>query len=141
MARIYSIKDSDSYQGVYVVLNEDLRIILSKIEALGNLDIEIEVDDPEIETTSIHLFSSEEFEEGQLGYSIDDKGNSLTGNNEGDWKETWFVIGYDEDLGDPIFINIEDENYPVMTAMHGEGDWKPEVMFISFNEFLEYVSN
>ena len=27
-----------------------------------------------------------------------------------------------------------------MTAMHGEGDWKPEVMFWSLNEFLEFVS-
>jgi len=123
------------------VLNEDLKIILSKIEALDNLEIEMEVDDPEIETISIHLFSSEEFEEGQLGYSVDEEGKSLTGNNEGDWKETWFVIGYDEDLGDPIFIDIEDKNYPVMTAMHGEGDWEPEVMFSSLNEFLEYISN
>ncbi|HZG73434.1 MAG TPA: hypothetical protein VEY51_18000 [Chondromyces sp.] len=123
------------------MLNEDLKIILSKIEALDNLEIEMEVDDPEIETISIHLFSSEEFEEGQLGYSVDEEGKSLTGNNEGDWKETWFVIGYDEDLGDPIFIDIEDKNYPVMTAMHGEGDWEPEVMFSSLNEFLEYISN
>jgi len=123
------------------VLNEDLKIILSKIEALDNLEIEMEVDDPEIETISIHLFSREEFEEGQLGYSVDEEGNSLTGNNEGDWKETWFVIGYDEDLGDPIFVDIEDKNYPVMTAMHGEGDWEPKVMFSSLNEFLEYISN
>lgn len=123
------------------MLNEDLKIILSKVEALDNLEIEMEVDDPEIKTISIHLFSSEEFEEGQLGYSVDEEGNSLTGNNEGDWKETWFVIGYDEDLGDPIFVDIEDKNYPVMTAMHGEGDWEPEVMFSSLNEFLENVSN
>jgi len=123
------------------VLNEDLKIILNKIEALDNLEIELEVDDTEIETISIHLFSREEFEEGQLGYSVDEEDNSLTGDSEGDWKETWYVIGYDENLGDPIFVDIEDKNYPVMTAMHGEGDWEPEVMFSSLNEFLKYVSN
>ncbi|MBK5492817.1 hypothetical protein V7055_24090 [Bacillus thuringiensis] len=124
-----------------MVLNEDLKIILDKIEALDNLEIELEIDDTEIETISIHLFSREEFEEGQLGYSVDEEDNSLTGDSEGDWKETWYVIGYDENLGDPIFVDIEDKNYPVMTAMHGEGDWEPEVMFSSLNEFLKYGSN
>ncbi|PGN46136.1 hypothetical protein CN962_21160 [Bacillus cereus] len=123
------------------MLNEDLKIILNKIEALDNLEIELEIDDTEIETISIHLFSREEFEEGQLGYSVDEEDNSLTGDSEGDWKETWYVIGYDENLGDPIFVDIEDKNYPVMTAMHGEGDWEPEVMFSSLNEFLKYGSN
>lgn len=123
------------------MLNEDLKIILNKIEALDNLEIELEIDDTEIETISIHLFSREEFEEGQLGYSVDEEDNSLTGDSEGDWKETWYVIGYDENLGDPIFVDIEDKNYPVMTAMHGEGDWEPEVMFSSLNEFLKYESN
>ncbi len=92
-----------------------------------------------IETISIHLFSRDEIEEGQLGYSLDDKGNSLVGNTEGDWKETWYVIGFDEDLGDPIFVDITNENYPIMTAMHGEGEWDPEVMF-SLKEFLDYLS-
>ncbi|MFV5169711.1 hypothetical protein [Bacillus cereus] len=123
------------------MLNEDLKIILNKIEALDNLEIELEVDDTEIETISIHLFSREEFEEGQLGYSVDEKDNSLTGDSEGDWKETWYVIGYDENLGDPIFVDIEDKNYPIMTAMHGEGDWEPEIMFSSLNEFLKYITS
>ncbi|UPO90152.1 MULTISPECIES: SMI1/KNR4 family protein [Bacilli] len=122
------------------MLNEDIEIILSKIEELESYDVEIEVDDPEIESISIHLFSIEEFEEGQLGYRMDEDGNSLTGDNEGDWKENWYVIGYDELVGDPIFIDIKNKNYPVLTAIHGEGDWEPEVMYSSLNEFLEYVS-
>lgn len=123
------------------MFNEDLKIILNKIEALGNLEIELEVDDTEMETISIHLFSREEFEEGQLGYSVGEEDNSLTGDSKGDWEETWYVIGYDENLGDPIFVDIEDKNYPVMTAMHGEGDWELELMFSSLNEFLKCVSN
>jgi hypothetical protein len=123
------------------VLNDDLEKIFSKIELLESLEIELEVEDPEIGTVSIHLFTREEFEEGQIGYSVDQEGNSLTGNNEGDWKESWYVIGYDEDLGDPIFVDIENKNYPVMTAMHGAGDWEPEVTFSSLDEFIQYVSN
>ncbi len=52
---------------------------------MESLEIEMKVDDPKIETISIHLFSRDEIEEGQLGYSLDDKGNSLVGNTEGDW--------------------------------------------------------
>ncbi|MEH6949189.1 hypothetical protein V7068_19400 [Bacillus sp. JJ634] len=122
------------------MLNEDLEIILSKIEELESYDVEVEIDDPEVESISIHLFSREEFEEGQLEYRIDDDGNDLTGDNEGDWNENWYVIGYDELVGDPIFVDRNNKNYPILTAMHGEGDWEPEVMFSSLNEFLEYVS-
>ncbi|USK36308.1 hypothetical protein LIT25_16180 [Bacillus sp. F19] len=121
-----------------MVLNEDLEFILSKIEELESIDVKI--DDIEGETISIHLFTREEIEEGQLGYSIDEDGNSLAGNDEGDWKESWYVIGYDELVGDPIFIDISNKKYPVMTAMHGEGEWEPEVMFWTFNKFLEAVS-
>ncbi len=32
---------------------------------------------------------------------------TLVGNTEGDWKETWYVIGYDEDLGNPIFVDCK----------------------------------
>jgi hypothetical protein len=45
----------------------------------------------------------------------------------------------DEKLGDPIFIDINNKSYPVMTAMHGEGDWEPELMFSSLNNFLEAI--
>ncbi|QKE73077.1 hypothetical protein HPK19_09790 [Arthrobacter citreus] len=84
------------------MLNKELEVILNKIEELESLEIELKVDDPEIEFISIHLFSKNEFEEGQLGYSVDNQGNSLVGNSE--------------------------------------GDWDPEVMFSSLNEFLECIS-
>ncbi len=70
------------------MLNKDLEIILSKNEALESLEIEMEADDPEIKSISIHLFSRDEIEEGQLGYSLDEQGNSLVGITECDWKET-----------------------------------------------------
>ncbi len=51
-----------------------------------------------------------------------------------------YVIGYDEDLRDSIFVDIANKNYPIMTAMHGEGDWDPKVMFSSLKEFLDSLS-
>jgi hypothetical protein len=35
---------------------------------------------------------------------VDIEEQSLVGSNNGDWKETWFVIGQDDIVGDPIFI-------------------------------------
>jgi hypothetical protein len=47
------------------------------------------------EPYEIHLFSREEFEDGQLGYRVDDAGNSLI-YPEGDWQCNWYVIGFEE---------------------------------------------
>ena len=56
---------------------------------------------------TIRLFSVNELSNAQLGYSINSDGNSLIGEENGDWKENWFVIGkLCEDLcGDPIFVD------------------------------------
>ncbi|MFE4706863.1 hypothetical protein [Peribacillus simplex] len=123
------------------MLNQDLEKILSRFEALETNEIEINFEGVEEETISVsfHLFSKDEFEEGQLGYREDEEGNSFVGNNEGDWKESWFVIGYDEDLGDPIFVDIHNKNYPVLTAEHGMGEWEPSVLYDSLEDFLKDI--
>ncbi|MFI8496708.1 hypothetical protein ACIGC1_28415 [Peribacillus butanolivorans] len=123
------------------MLNQDLEKILSRFEALENNEIEINFESVEEETISVsfHLFSKDEFEEGQLGYREDEEGNSFVGNNEGDWKESWFVIGYDEDLGDPIFVDIHNKSYPVLTAEYGMGEWEPSVLYDSLEEFLKDI--
>lgn len=85
---------------------------------------------------TIVFFNEKEIEEGQIGYSRDEKGNDLTGNKEEDWKSNWIVIGYDELLGDPIFIDIKDNDFPVYTAMHGLGYWEPEILASKFSSFV-----
>lgn len=123
------------------MLNKDVVKILSRLKALETSEIQIdfESEEEEIISVSFHLFSKDEFEEGQLGYREDEEGNSFIGNNEGDWKVGWFVIGYDEDLGDPIFVDINNKNYPVLTAEHGMGEWEPSVLYDSFEEFINNI--
>ncbi|MFD4818462.1 hypothetical protein [Peribacillus butanolivorans] len=55
------------------MLNQDLEKILSRFEALKTNEIEINFECVEEETISVsfHLFSKDEFEEGQLGYRED----------------------------------------------------------------------
>jgi hypothetical protein len=87
----------------------------------------------------VHIFSLDEIEDGQIGYSIDLNGNSLTGESKGDWKEAWFVIGHDLEIGDPIFVDLSYPNYPVFTAEHGLGYWKPVLLSESLSQFLKIL--
>ncbi|GAA0328258.1 hypothetical protein GCM10008967_18430 [Bacillus carboniphilus] len=117
--------------------SEDLHNILEMIEALESNDVVLQVASEE--PIDVHLFIKEEFKDGQIGYRVDEDGNSLLGEDEGDWIDDWHVIGYDEEIGDPIFVDITKVDYPVYTAAHGEGDWEPELLFESMSDFLNHV--
>ncbi len=73
--------------------------------------------------TTIYLFAEIELSEGQKGYSIDPNGKSLVGEKDGDWKNSWLVIGFEELCGDPIFVDLDLEHLPVFTTGHGIGSW------------------
>lgn len=77
---------------------------------------------------TVHLHLPSELPDAQLGYSVDPEGNSLIGKQDGDWKENWIVIGYEDLCGDPIFIDTSGDGFPVYTAMHGTGSWEPELI-------------
>ncbi|KIL51794.1 hypothetical protein [Jeotgalibacillus soli] len=85
------------------------------------------------------LFREEEIEDQQLGYSVNDEGESLIGSGEGDWREGWIVIGYEEDLGDPLIVDTSQEAMPVFTAEHGAGDWEPILLFDSLQNIKERI--
>jgi hypothetical protein len=89
----------------------------------------------------IELAEATDIDELQLGYSIDLDGNPLTGYSNGDWNPDWLVIGYDDLVGDPIFIDTSDASMPVYTAMHGMGSWDPELIAISFDSFMNSLGH
>src|SRR5215204_4410547 len=86
---------------------------------------------------TVLLFPVAELEEAQLGYSVGDAGETLAGENESDWKSSWLVIGYEDLIGDPIFIDLNTQELPVFTAAHGEGAWNPELIASSFEGFIK----
>lgn len=90
--------------------------------------------------TTIHVYQPAEIEAGQVGYSISSDGKLLIGEKDGDWRGTWLVIGYDETCGDPIFINTDEEGYPVYTAMIGKGRWDPVLIAVSLRAFGKALS-
>src|SRR5712691_6479883 len=59
--------------------------------------------------------------ETQLGYSVTADGEILIGAGEGESKPSWIVICWDEDLGDPLFVDLANDALPVFTAEHGRG--------------------
>ena len=83
--------------------------------------------------------SHQELDGGQIGYRIDADGNSLMSGSDGDWQENWWVIATDE-LGDPIFVDLNSDNLPVFTAAHGEGSWEELLIANSLSGFTEILS-
>ena len=82
------------------------------------------------------LVSVDALGQEQIGYRVDPKGDDLTGEDDGDWRPTWVVIGTDEDLGDPLFVDLATSDLVVLTAMHGAGSWDPDEVAGSLRELL-----
>lgn len=84
--------------------------------------------------SEINFFNANNLDEEQVGYSVATNGSSLVTKQYGDWNEDWFVIGNDN-LGDPIFIDCSDNNLPVFTSQHGEGNWDATLIANSLDKF------
>ena len=90
-----------------------------------------------ISSTTIYLFTKDELCEGQIGYSVDSNGKSLTSEKDGNWKNSWLVIGYEELCGDPFFTDLDSQDFPVFTAIHGTGNWEQTLIADSFESFIK----
>ncbi|HWZ43515.1 MAG TPA: hypothetical protein VNW97_08550 [Candidatus Saccharimonadales bacterium] len=88
----------------------------------------------------LRIYRSPELESAQNGYSIGTNGESLTGDEDGDWSRNWVVIGYDDTSGDPLFIDTSEEGYPVYTAMIGQGRWDRQRIAVSLTGFSHALS-
>ncbi|MDR2236760.1 MAG: SMI1/KNR4 family protein [Chryseobacterium sp.] len=75
----------------------------------------------------------------QDGYAFNAvSGESLTGEKEGDFKESWLVIARNY-FADPFFIDFNDseDNFPVYFAFHGAGTWEPVKISDDIESFQE----
>ena len=98
-----------------------------------------EVPDISLGYSEIIFLRSNELEDGQIGYRVDDKGNSLITGQDGDWQENWIVIASDF-AGDPIFVDIASPNLTVLCAAHGEMAWDPMIIADSLDKLKEIIS-
>jgi hypothetical protein len=83
--------------------------------------------------TTVHLHPFAELSAAQQGYGIVPEGD------ETDWDPAWVVIGYEDCTGDPIFIDTDDEDFPVYTAAHGMGEWSAHLIAFSFRHLIDIL--
>jgi hypothetical protein len=86
----------------------------------------------------INFITPSMLSDGQIGYSFSPDGNSLMSKSEGSWNANWLVIATDG-LGDPIFIDLSLTEFPILTAMHGEGFWEPILISDNFSNFQNII--
>jgi hypothetical protein len=86
------------------------------------------------------LFDVDNIKNGQIGYSVDREGNSLTTEQRGSWQANWLVIGFQENCGDPFFIDIASDEFPVYTSING-GEWDLTMVADSYTNFIEILTN
>jgi hypothetical protein len=93
-----------------------------------------EIKDISIGYGEINFIQFEDLDKNQIGYKIDTKGNSLVTEVPGSWRNDWLVIGHDN-VGDPIFIEKDDEDLPIYTSEHGKEEWEVVLIAESLEKF------
>jgi len=77
----------------------------------------------------------------QVGYKTNaNTGEKITGEQEGDFKESWFVICSNY-ASDPFFIDInqENEDFPVYFSWAGTGTWVPIKVAETISDFTNQL--
>ena len=77
---------------------------------------------------TVRLLSAAELTSAQAGYG------------GAGWSPEWLVVAEEDELGDPIFTDIEAEPLPVFTAEHGAGVWEPIQIADSFDSFVSALA-
>lgn len=119
-------------------MTSELEQIIETIDSFQIHDLVIKEESGN-ELLPFHLYTKREFALGQIGYRMDLEGNSLTGSRPDEWNENWYVIGFEEEWGDPLFVDVKQKEYPVMTTRNEVGPWKPKVIFTSIDELKETI--
>jgi hypothetical protein len=91
---------------------------------------------------AISLIPLQHLEDGQLGFSVHGStGANLTGQADGDWRESWLVIGDDNE--DPFFLECAEAKAgeaPVYSAHREAGKWYTYRASTSFEKFLRLIA-
>lgn len=91
----------------------------------------------------IKLFTDEKiFNQAQVGYSIDKNGANIAANSEGTWQSTWLVIAKDTELADPYYVDLNDKQLAVYTAIFCQdtNQWQSTLVASTLSGFLECIS-
>lgn len=91
---------------------------------------------------AISLLSVAHLEDGQLGYSVHaTSGKDLTGVSDGEWRESWIVVGADND--DPFYLECAEAkngDAPVYLGHREGGRWYKAIAASTFDRFLRLTA-
>lgn len=85
------------------------------------------------------FYQPDDLLKAQIGYSIDSRKNSILKGTEGEWKKEWIVIGIDDLVGDPIFVDTTTQSFVVMTAEPSTA-WDPYPIADSIENFSAIIA-
>ena len=125
-SKLFNSNEKPNFNALF--MNEDFKNYISKAENIS------------LGFSEINIFKLENIEKEQIGYSVSEKGKSLVGEKSGDWKKSWIVIATDN-MGDPIFVDIEKPNFPVFITEHGNGKWEENYLAISIENFSKILND
>ncbi|MRX70721.1 hypothetical protein GJU40_00870 [Bacillus lacus] len=119
---------------------EEIADILAAIEKVENRILYLSSEDEEIQTLAIQLFDIDSIDKGQVGCRVSKDGTLLFGKEDGEWQESWFVIGTvlgsDSQEDEPIFADVTDPQYPIFNGIKTAEKWEGFLLFSSLEEFL-----
>lgn len=73
----------------------------------------------------MYFYDKDEIADAQIGYRVYPDGRKIK-----EWLgDEYFVVGNDSTCGDPLFINVNEKNYPVYFMFHD--DWEDSIMKIA----------
>lgn len=111
----------------------ELKVVIPIPERFRQLRAAAATNRVSIGYSGICLFPLDQLQAAQQGYGIIPEGD------ETDWRPEWVVVGNEELCGDPVFIDIDDDEFPVYTAAHGMENWRPQLLAFSFRHFLQIM--
>jgi hypothetical protein len=71
--------------------------------------------------------------------ALEDLARKQAGYRGEGWGEHWYVVARRSAHGDPIFVDVSSPGLPVMTAIHGMGEWTPVVVAPAWHDFIRAV--
>ena len=77
------------------------------------------------------------FQQGYATHAL--TGAPIASSAPGGWHPEWCAFGRNS-LADPLFVDLDDPEWMVLTAEHGTGAWSPQMVAPSFTAFVALVA-
>ena len=82
----------------------------------------------------------DELQSAQQGFSLDANNQPLSASEKANWQDNWLVFARDTELGDPYFVDSNEQQLPVYTAFLNDNGWQIELVASSLQGFVQSLN-